>query len=431
MKRHLASVAAASALLLTLYACSSDSGDGGATADPDGGPVPGEDGSSGADGARLPDGALADGQVPADGATGDATIDAPVDAGPPAVRFIGRFDTAPAAGPKVAYPGASIVARFMGTEVKATFADAALFNPEYGANRWQVSIDGVSTMVLQLDRTQVTQYTLASGLTNAAHTVELYKLTEGSVGTSQFQGFDFGPGTLLPPPLPAARHLQFLGDSSSNGYGIEGVAPCDFAAATENERMAYPALIAKDLLADHHSLTASGKGIFQNYTRPPADTDTFGVIYQRANVATYVGPVLSALWDYTLYTPDVVWITLGGNDYDKSSMAVDPAPLASFQAKYDELVTTIRTQHPSAHVFCAVAPSLNDVNPAGFNAYSNVKAGAQGVVAAHAGDAKLHFFEFARSVGTDLTACGGHVNATKHRAMADEAIVAIKAATGW
>lgn len=430
MNRHLA---AASALLLSLYACSSDSGDGGG-AQSDGGPAPAEDGSrSGADGALLPDGALADGQVLADGAIADATIDAPVDAGPPAVRFIGRFDTAPAAGPKVAYPGASIVARFMGTAVKATFADAVLFNPEYGASRWEVSLDGVSTMVLQLDRTQPTQYTLASGLTNAAHTVELYKLTEGSVGTSQFQGFDFGSGALLPPPPAAPRHLQFLGDSSANGYGIEGIAPCAFAAATENERKAYPALIAKDLLADHHSLTASGKGIFQNYTRPPNgnDTDTFGVIYQRANVATYVGGVLSALWDYTLYSPDVVWITLGGNDYDKPGMATDPAPLASFQAKYDELVTTIRTQHPSAHVFCAVAPSLNDTNPAGFNAYSNVKAGAQGVIAAHAGDTKLHFFEFARSIGTDLTACGGHVNATKHRAMADEAIVAIKAATGW
>jgi len=422
MKSPLPSVVASSALLLSLYACSSD------TRDADGGPTTSDDGSSsGADGAFVADGAVIDGAAGADGATADALVDA----GPPAVRFIGRFDQAAAGGPKAAYPGASIVARFTGTAVKATFADAALFNPDYGTNRWEVSVDGVSTRVLQLDRTQPTQYTLASGLSNNAHTIELYKLTEASVGTSQFQGFEFPGGTLLPPPLPATRHLQFLGDSSSNGYGIEGVSPCPFTASTENERKAYPALIAKDLLADHHALIASGKGIYQNYTRLSSDTDTFGVIYQRTNVTTYIDGNATALWDYTRYTPDVVWITLGGNDYDKSSAATDPAPLASFQAKYDELVTTIRTQHPAAHVFCAVAPSLNDTSPAGFNAYSSVKAGAQGVIAAHPGDTKLHFFEFARSLPADLTACGSHVNALKHRAMANEAIVAIKAATGW
>ena len=420
MKRPLLSVAASSALLLSLYACSSDSSDA------EGGPTTSDDGSSAADRALVADGAVIDGAAAADGATV-----APVDAGPPAVRFIGRFDQAAAGGPKVAYPGSSIVARFTGTAVKATFADAALFNPDYGANRWEVSVDGVSTMVIQLARTQPTQYTLATGLPDTAHTIELYKLTEGSVGTSQFLGFDFSGGTLLPPPLPATRHLQFLGDSSSNGYGIEGVSPCAFTASTENERKAYPALIAKDLRADHHALLASGKGIYQNYTRLGSDTDTFGVIYQRTNVTTYIDGNATALWDYTRYTPDVVWITLGGNDYDKSGAATDPAPLARFQAKYDELVTTIRSQHPAAHVFCAVAPSLNDTSPAGFNAYSNVKAGAQGVIAAHPGDTKLHFFEFARSLPADLTACGSHVNALKHRAMANEAIVAIKAATGW
>ena len=430
MSRRLASVAAGSVLLLSLYACSSESSVG--NADADGGPKPADDGSSNADGADLDlDTGIADGAV-ADGAVGDATLDAYVDAGPPAVRFIGRFDMVPAAGPKVSYPGASVVARFMGTEVKATFEDSALFSAGYGANRWEAVVDGVSTMTFQLDRSAATTYTLATGLPNAAHTVELYKLTEGSVGTSQFEGFDFSGGTLLPPPPAATRHLQFLGDSSSNGYGVDGVAPCSFSAATENERKSYPALIAHDLLADHHNLGASGKGIYQNYSRP-GDTDVFSVIYQLTNVTSFYAGVAQPVWDFTQYTPDVVWLTLGGNDYDSSSAAVDPPPLAAFEMKYDALVGTIRTQHPAAHIFCAVAPSLNDVFPAGFNAYSNVKAGAMAVVTARsgAGDTKIHFFEFARSTNGETTACDGHVNTAKHRAMANEAILAIQGATGW
>src|SRR4051812_18928582 len=127
MHRPLACTAAAAALLLSLYACSSDSGSG-----DDGGAAPGEGGTSGSSrgsSGESPDAiAVTDGQTSPDGAKdaaidGDATVDAEVDAGPPVVRFVGRFDMTPAAGPKVAWPGAQIIARFSGTEVKATFSD--------------------------------------------------------------------------------------------------------------------------------------------------------------------------------------------------------------------------------------------------------------------------------------------------------------------
>ena len=153
MKRHLGSFAGATALALSLYACSSDNASGGQ----DGGPRSGEDGGSRGDGSSGPD-ALDDGQVSADGGadSGDAALDAEIDAGPPAVRFIGRFDMAPAGGPKIAWPGAQIIARFSGTtEVKATFDDAVLFS-EYGPNRWEVLIDGVSKQTFQLTRAVTT-----------------------------------------------------------------------------------------------------------------------------------------------------------------------------------------------------------------------------------------------------------------------------------
>lgn len=441
MRRHFSRLAAGAAVLLSLYACSDsapvepgdpDGGDtpgdhdGATTADGD---SPGEDGATNKDGATKSDGSSADGG--ADAAT-DAEVDAPLDAfdagppPPPAVAFIGRFDMAPVEGPKVAFPAAQIIARFMGTEVKATFTDTALYNPEWGASRWEVIIDGVSTMALQLNRPQTT-YVLATNLPMGVHTVELYKLTEASVGMSQFLGFDFSGGTLLAPPPAKTRHLEFLGDSASNGYGVECANNGQsFSAATENAHLAYPALIAADLDADHHNLAASGKGLYWNYYRP--DTTVYSVIYPRT--LPFVG---GSAWNFANYTPDVVWMTLGGNDYSQPS-AGDPAPpFATFQTKYDEMVTLIRTKHPAAHIFCAVAPSLQDGYPAGYNAYTNVKTAMNNVVSAHAaaGDTKIYAFEFTRSQNADLTACEFHPNAAKHRAMADEAIVAIKAKTGW
>lgn len=154
------------------------------------------------------------------------------------------------------------------------------------------------------------------------------------------------------------------------------------------------------------------------------------MIYQRSNV--YAG---SAPWQYTDFMPDVVWITLGGNDYGVSSLpdGAGAPPPGAFETHYDALVTTVRTQHPNAHIFCSVAPSLSDDYPPGWNAYASVKSAAQHVVNAHAAaaDTKIYFFEFARSTRADLTACESHPNIAKHRAMANEAMILIKAKTGW
>jgi lysophospholipase L1-like esterase len=256
--------------------------------------------------------------------------------------------------------------------------------------------------------------------------VELTKLTEANVGTTQFLGFEFPGGALLPPPAAAARHLEFLGDSASNGYGIEGVEPCAFTSATENAHLAYPALVAADLGADHHNLGVSGKGLYYNYYRP--DLDVFSVVYGRA--LPYDSGSTFAFGDYA---PDVVWMTLGGNDYSRPAVGDPAPPYAAFEARYDEMVALIRRKRPTAHIVCAVAPSITNDYPLGYDAYTNIKTAASSVVAARgaAGDARVYFFEFTRSTPADLTGCLGHPNVAKHRAMADEAVAFLKTKTGW
>lgn len=426
MRGHFTALGIATALGLGGYACSSSEDGGSVAPTAEGGLLGSEVGVS--DDASTADGAsTVDGAAMVDGSAVDAADAADAAPALPEVVFIGRFDTTPALGPTVAYPSAEIRARFSGTEVKATFNDTILFG-ELGKTRWQVIVDATSTL-LTLERVQTT-YTLATGLPPGAHTVRLVRLSEPQIGTSQFMGFDFSGGTLLAPPPRATRHLEFLGDSASNGYGIEGVNGCSFSSATENSEKAYPALVAKDLAGDHHNLSVSGKGLYQNNYRP--DLETYSFVYPR--IIPYSDP---SPWTFASYTPDVVWMTLGGNDYDdpdgNPNNTPDAPPFASFQAKYDEMVTLIRTKHPNAHIFCAVAPSLTDTYPPGYNAYTNVKTAAANVVSAKngAGDAKVYYFEFTRSQGGDLTGCDGHPNVAKHRAMADEAIVVIKQKTMW
>jgi lysophospholipase L1-like esterase len=408
-----------------LAACSSSSSDAPASSVTPPPPPPASD-----DGGPTHDASIDDADAAPTDDGGDAGVDAEVDsgpdAGPPAVRYVGRFDTSDPTGPKIEWPGARIIARFDGTStVKATFVDNSN-GP--GNGEFDIVVDGTTSATpLALVQGQ-SQYTVASGLGAGPHTIELWRRTEALVSTTQFLGFDFQGGTLLPPPLAPARRIEFLGDSGMNGFGIDGPGPnCPFSAPEENEHRAYPALIAQDLGADHHDLAYSGKGVYWNFART-VDTQTFGLIYGRTLPQNG-----GSSWSFASFVPDVVWITLGGNDYDQPNGGDPPPPIDQFKAKYDEVVGMVRTNHPNAHIFCAVAPSLNDDYPVGYNAYTNIKTTLAQVVSARngAGDTKIYTFEFTRSNGADLTGCLYHPNRAKHRAMADEAIAFIKSKTGW
>jgi lysophospholipase L1-like esterase len=261
------------------------------------------------------------------------------------------------------------------------------------------------------------------------HTIELYKRTEGMVGTTQFMGYAFpNGGQLLSPPAAPSRRIEFLGDSTTNGYGNECSSPSEaFSGATQDERLAFSGLVAHDLNADHHDISVSGKGVLLNYER--ADTVVFDQLFPR----TMPNDALPA-WIFSNFTPDVVWMNLGGNDWDQESPSTATPDVTAYTNKYLALAALVRSKYPSAHFFCSITPALNDDYPVGWNALSNQRAVIANVVNTRtaAGDTKIYAYEFARAVqSTDLTGCSFHSNLALHRKMADQVIVQIKSKTGW
>ncbi len=84
------------------------------------------------------------------------------------------------------------------------------------------------------------------------HSVVLRKRTEALFGVVTFHGFavagDDGERFFVPAVKAAmrpkkaleSRRIEFVGDSISCGYGIEGHPPCPFTAATENSGLYAP-----------------------------------------------------------------------------------------------------------------------------------------------------------------------------------------------
>lgn len=410
--------AACSVVLAVAAACGSSSTDGAGGSSS--GSVP-QDAGNGPEGSTpetdAGSDAAADGANTTDSGSTDGGTDAEADAGAPAVQYIGRFDFTDAANPRTSWPGARIIARFSGTGVSASVSSAA--GSEGTSATWMnVFVDGVAKPKVLVDGPNV-PVVLATGLAAGTHTIEIEKRTEASWGTLTFHGFTFeAGGQLLPPPARAARRIEFLAESTIDGFGVDGDvnttcmggAPPEFDDARKS--MAF--YVMKALSAEHHLVAQSGKGIVQN--NDPGDTTHFPAMYGRT-----LAEDAASTWSFASWTPDVVVISLGGADYGGGSTTP-----AGFQAAYDALVTSIRARHPNAHIFMTVWSQIKDTTR------TTMKGVLDSIKAAHPGDAKLHVFQFAEATyPTDETGCYEHANDAHHQETAAELVPAIKTATGW
>jgi lysophospholipase L1-like esterase len=381
----------------------SDTGpDGSAEKDATAGDVAQGDSQTGPEGSAEKDATVAQ---------GDSGGGSPADAGPPAVRRIGRFDLTNPGEPSAEWSASSMEARFTGTSVSAQIGG--------NGNYFAALVDGTLGPTIVTDGSS--SYPVASGLSAGAHQVSVFRRDEAFDEPSQLIGFTFdASGALLPPPGTPTRRIELIGDSISAGYGDECTnAGMGFSAATENEYIAYGPLTARALAADIHVVAWSGKGMYQNLDG--TTTETMPILWQR----TLPTDATSA-WNPQDWIPDAVVINLGTNDYG----APGGDPSAMFQATYLQFVTTLRSAYPAAYIFCALGPLLDGTSlTAAQGAIDNVIAMRQA-----AGDAQIALVQFpTQNCLADGSGCGCdyHPSAATHQAMAAVLEGAIHTALSW
>jgi lysophospholipase L1-like esterase len=334
----------------------------------------------------------------------DSAMDAPVDAGPPAVRFIGRFTND--ADPKFAWSGSAVRARFTGTGVKIKLGGAA--------NQFAYVIDGAAPKLLKMT-SGVTTYTLAAGLPAGEHEVYVHRRNEAFFGDNTFLGFEFDAGALLPPPPQKPRRLEIIGDSITCGYGNEGKDQyCMFTADTENHYLTYGAIAARNLDADIHVQSWSGMGMYRDYGG--STTDQMPVRWVRT-----LPNSTASTWDTSKYQPHAVIINLGTNDFAKGD------PGKPFETAYLGFVKKLRTAYPSAWIFPAVGPMLSGTSLTQARTYLN---NVINTLKAE-GDTKVSLIEFATQSATDGYGCDWHPSLATNAKMATVLETALKSKLGW
>ncbi len=245
----------------------------------------------------------------------------------------------------LSWPGTSVYINFAGTEIKGEFSESDT------ANYYNIILDGKIISKIHFDRERKI-YTLASGLENKNHSLQLFKRTEWDKGSTSFYGFSGNELKLLPPSPKPKRKIEFYGNSIECGYGIEdytGDLPIGFY---QNNYDAFPALTARHFNSQYQCIAKSGIGITISWF-PLLMKE----MYDRLDPTD-----ASSKWDFKNYTPAVVVINLLQNDYWLTNMPNHPEYRSRFAAQkptpgfvmseYKSFVQLIREKYPTAKIIC-------------------------------------------------------------------------------
>jgi lysophospholipase L1-like esterase len=323
-------------------------------------------------------------------------------------RFSGRVDFGERAGPRFAWSGTSIHARFSGRSIAVRLRGSSDY--------FSVLLDGAAMPTLAANPSQEV-YPLGAELPPGEHEISITKRTEALVGETQFLGFELAPGArLLSPPEAPSRRIEFVGDSITAGFGNLGRdRSCPFSPDTEDFTLSYAALTARALEAEPVAVCWSGRGVCRNWQDEPGDP--MPVLYDRVLPARP-----ESRWDFSCWVPHVVVINLGTNDFSSGS-----PPEREFVDTYAALLRRIRFAYPNVFVFCTLGPMLSGSGLRDARAF--VPQAVDRI--RDEGLTRIRVLEFPEQSAENGFGCDGHPSQLTHRLMATQLSTAVRQEQGW
>lgn len=174
-------------------------------------------------------------------------------------------------------------------------------------------------------------------------------------------------GAIAPTP-ELERRIEFVGDSITCGYGVEGTLEGAFTTWEENPLKAYAVRSADYLLADYQLVARSGIGIISNWIEPSRHTpdiidrmpalyeytDLHGqrILEQKACSAGKTGVKKTIEKDEADFCPHLVVIHIGNND--ASYIRNDSQRKMEFEREYAVFIKKVQKHHPGAALLCVL-----------------------------------------------------------------------------
>lgn len=264
----------------------------------------------------------------------------------PAVRYTGRTLVA---------PDGSVSFDWAGTywETRLTGGNLSVKVSETGKSYYNVFVDGKLHKIVTVTGTD-TLINMVSGLGKKMHQLRIQKRSEGGFGKTTLHQFILpASGHLLPEPVTRTRHIEFIGNSITCGYGTDGKNRDEpFLVETENCNKSFATIIARYYDTDYTLIAHSGKGAVRNY----GDSVRVSKVTMKDRMMNTFDEDLTIKWDFTRYRPELVVVNLGLNDFSHG-----PNPhLTEFVAAYKQIIFQIRENYGDIPVLCLFPVGMPD-----------------------------------------------------------------------
>lgn len=226
-------------------------------------------------------------------------------------------------------------------------------NDENYRPRYAVLVDDEVILDATMGESEKT-IVLFSGNTSRTAKVKVILLSESMYGAVGVSEITVNSDSAVP-VIPTKENdlcIEFIGDSITCAYGVEGASSSEsFKTTTENFMKSYAYLTAKKLNADYSTVCYSGHGIVSGYTSS-GEKNSESLIPE---CYTLIGKsdAYASEWDFSSRKNDVVVINLGTNDTNYVQASPDTRS-QEFIDGYIDFLGTIREKNPEAYIICTL-----------------------------------------------------------------------------
>lgn len=238
--------------------------------------------------------------------------------------------------------------------------DSSINNDEDYRSRYAVIVDGeiIEDAVMGTPEKTIT---LFEGKTSRTAKVKIIHLSEAMNGAIGVKNISVTSNSTVPvrPEPKKDLSIEFIGDSITCAYGVEGLSSYEpFKTTTENFMKSYAYLAAQKLNADYSSVSYSGHGIISGFTSS-GDINTDSLIPDCYELTGKLSDYATN-WDFETSSHDVVVINLGTND--SSYVTKEPETRSQeFIDGYVDFLKTVRDKNPRAYIICTLGTMGDDL----------------------------------------------------------------------
>jgi lysophospholipase L1-like esterase len=279
-----------------------------------------------------------------------------------------------------------------------------------GHNYLQYELDGVYQKRVRLDGDSPKAIAIKAPR-GGTHIVRLYKATEAHTGAVIIEKITGNNIKVL--PTEQIQLIEFIGNSITCGAAADpSEVPCGTGDYHDqhNAYYAYGPRVARALGAEYILSSVSGIGIYRNWNSDgPTMPQVYGKVdFQEKN---------SRLWDFSQYSPKVVSIALGTNDFSNGDGKRPRLPFdsAAFTSKYIAFVKDVKAKYPTAQIVLLSSPMVQGERN---TLLQNILVAVKNTIDAQYPSSRpvaLYFFKPMQARG-----CTGHPSVEDHAILASE-----------